>query len=378
MPDVRPITFVADYASGMATSSFTLPIRPEDLTVNRPMRLTVNQTLSKGTQGWVDDFGQGLPTITISGHTGWRPTTSGLDGVQAFDKLSRFINDQYPNLRQIAVNYGRDPGVAKLILVDLLDNFAWEVAPTQFVLRRSKSRPLLYQYNITLQVVNTQVDGGIEKYRPRTGSLSGGLGALAGFLGKITALVNMIKGALSFVKALASTVMKFIGTVISVIKAVQSVVSAVKGFITGTAAAVIGVAKSLSMVGREVFRTLSEIASIPATAKAAFSQMGAAFNEVVCIFSNSLKPKKTFEQYLGLYGASNCSSTTGGSPPSPFANQNVLALVSQKDPAPVVLSGSAIGSVKTILSADPVLSPLPANEIGRHLNTIASGTVVRA
>lgn len=375
--DVRPITFVADYASGMATKSFTLPIRPEDLTVNRPMRQTFHQTLDKRTTGWVDEFGPGLPTVTIAGHTGWRPQSSGMDGIQSFDELSRFINEQYPALRQIAIDNGRDPAVAKLILVDLLDNFAWEVAPTQFVLRRSKSRPLLYQYNITLQVVSTQVDGGIAKYLPNTGNLPGGLGALSGVLGKLSGLIGTIKKAVGFLKSIAATVMKFVNTAMSILKAVQSVVASIKGFINGVAGLVIGVAKGISTVGREIFRTFAAIKSIPGDVKAAFSQMAAAFNEVVCIFSNSLKPKKTYEQFESIYGASNCSSTTGGRQPSPFSNQNVFAVINEKDASPVKLSGSAISSMNSLLASDPVRAPLPQAELGRHLDNISSGTVVK-
>lgn len=374
--DVRPITFVADYASGAVIRSFTLPIRPEDLSINRPMRSTVHQTLDKQTQGWVDEFGPGLPTITISGHTGWRAQSSGMDGLQAFEELSWFINERYPKVRQIAIDYGRDPEVAKLILVDLLDGFAWEVAPIQFVMRRSKSRPLLVQYNMTLQVVNTQVDGGLQKYMPQAGNLAGGLGALGGVIGKIMGLVDKIKGALAFVKSIAAKVMGFVNTAIKVLKAVQSVVASVKGFINGIAGQVIGIAKGISAVGREVFRTFAAIQSIPGTVKQAFSQMAAAFNEAVCIFSNSLKPKKTYEQFDGVYGASNCSSTTGGRQPSPFSNQNVFAVINQKDAVPVTLSGAAISSANTILSTDAPRAPLPTPEIGRHLDNISSGTVV--
>lgn len=374
--DVRPITFVADYASGGVIRSFTLPIRPEDLSINRPMRSTVHQTLDKQTQGWVDEFGPGLPTITISGNTGWRAQSSGMDGLQAFEELSWFINERYPKVRQIAIDYGRDPAVAKLILVDVLDNFAWEVAPTQFVLRRSKSRPLLYQYNITLQVVSTQVDGGLAKYMPNTGNIPGGLGALGGVLGKISGLIGAVQKAVGVLKSIASTVMKFVNTAVSVLRAVQSVVASVKGFINGVAGLVIGMAKGISTVGREIFRTFAAIKSIPSAVKTAFTQMAAAFNEVVCIFSNSLKPKKTYEQFDGIYGASNCSSTTGGRMPSPFSNQNVFAVINTKDTSPVKMNGAAISSTNLLLASDPVRTPLPQAEIGRHLDNISSGTVV--
>jgi hypothetical protein len=374
----RPISFVFEYASGSPLKTVTLPVRPEDLNINRPHRTTVHQTLGRGVQGWSDNFGAGLPTVTISGHTGWRETSSGMDGMQAFMELDRFINTFFPGLKQVAIDGGVNPAMAKLILVDALDEIAWEVTPMVFSLRRNKSRPLLVQYNMNFQVINTQVDGGFEKYRPVSGSLSGGLGALGGVLGKIAGLLDKIKGAVTFLKNIAGKVMAFVNLAVGVLKMVQAVVSSVKGFITGVAGLVIGIAKGISLVGREIFRTFAAIASIPGTIKAAFAQVASAFHEAVCIFSNSLKPKKTYEAYTGVYGASNCSSTTGGSAPSPFADQNLFAVMNDNASAPVKQTTPAISSVDSILRSDGAQQPLQEEEIGRHLDNINAGTVIAA
>jgi hypothetical protein len=105
-------------------------------------------------------------------------------------------------------------------------------------------------------------------------------------------------------------------------------------------------------------------------------QIGAAFNEVVCVFSNALRPGTTYEDYTGLYGASNCSSTTGGRMPSAFTNQNVFAVINPNAKQPVSLSGAAISSANAINRSDGVLMPLPTAEIGRHLDNINAGLVV--
>lgn len=376
--DVRPISFVLDNLGSLG-DPITLPVRPEDLTRNESARATVHQTLGKGVQGWVDHFGEGLPSVSIAGHTGWgyKPGL-GRDGFESFEVLNDLIVHRYPEALQQAAETGRDPSSVKLLFVDMLDNFAWEVVPTQFVLRRSKSRPLLFQYNINLQAVSTQVDGGLARFLPNLGSISGGLGALDTILGKFAGFTDMLKGALGGLKAIAGNVTRFVNSAVNVIKAVRNVVSATTGFITGAAGLVIGIAKAISMAGREVFRTLAAIASIPRVAKAALSQIGAAFHEVVCIFSNSLRPRGQYEQFDGLYGASNCSSTTGGRMPGAFSNQNVFALMNEKAKAPVTLSGAAISSVNSIVASDPVLSPMPPQEIARHLDIITAGTVVAA
>ena len=205
---VRPISFALDGGSGIG-DPLVLPIRPEDLTVSDPQRVAVHQTLGGDTQGWVDDFGRGLPSITIAGHTGWNYKPAlGVDGFQAFEKLHKMVVEDYPALRQQSAASGRDPDTVKLIFVDLLDDFAYPVVVPNFVLRRSRSRPLLYQYNIQMQATALSVDGGLSQFLPNLGSVGLGLGALDGvmktldgFLGHID---GWVAGAMGFVnKSLA-------------------------------------------------------------------------------------------------------------------------------------------------------------------------------
>lgn len=376
---VRPISFVLD-DRGSLGEQVMLPVRPEDLTRNEPARATVYQTLGRGVQGWVDHFGEGMPSVTISGHTGWNFKPGlGLDGFESFEKLNDLVVHQYPAAKQAAIDSGSDPAGVKLLFVDLLDDFAWEVVPTQFVLRRSKSRPLLFQYNISMQAIRTSVDGGLEQFVPFFGTVPGGQVALDSAVSRISGMTeNVQKAMFPDLRGIASQVMKYVNMAVGVLRKVQGVISDAKGFIDGAAGQVIGIAKGISMVGREVFRTMAAIIGLGASVKAAFSQMAAAFNEVVCIFSNALRPRAVYEEYTGLYGASNCSSTTGGRMPSAFSNSNVFAVINDRDPTPVKLSGSAITSIGAVTSSDPVLRPLPQAEIGRHLGNITSGTEVFA
>ena len=68
----RPISFVLAEYSKSDIQEYKFVIRPEELSRMDPSRVTVHQTLGGERLGWADDFGQGLPTINISGHTGWR------------------------------------------------------------------------------------------------------------------------------------------------------------------------------------------------------------------------------------------------------------------------------------------------------------------
>lgn len=375
--DVRPISFVLDNF-GSLSAPVTLPIRPEDLTRTEPQRASVHQTLGRDVSGWVDHFGEGLPTVTITGHTGWgyKPGL-GRDGFESFEVLNKMVAHQYPADLQVATDYGRDPSKVKLLFVDLLDNYAYQVVPLQFTLRRSKSRALLYQYNIVLQAVSTSVDGGLSQFFPSLGNPTAGLNALDGVLGQVESMIGGLQtNVFSVLRPIANTVMGYVNYSVGFLRKVQTVVKSANGLIDGTTGYLIGIAKGVAMVGREVFRTFAAISGIGEAARAAFIRTAAAYNEVVCIFSNSLRPRSTYEDYTGLYGASNCSSTTGGRMPSAFSDQNVFAVINPQGKPPVTLSGSAISSYNAINKADSVLAPLPQAEIERHLGNIMVGTVV--
>lgn len=379
---VRPISFLLD-SGGSLSDPVMLKIRPEDLTRNEPSRITVHQTLGRGTQGWVDNFGEGLPSVTISGHTGWRPSgVSAEDGVRAFEHLNTLVAHSYHAAKQGAIDTGRDPATVKLLFIDMLDGFAWNVAPMQFVLRRNKSRPLLMQYNITLQAVSTSIDAQ-SVTAPFFGSLPSGLGALGNAIGTLMGFVGNVQGWVAsavsavqgFVAPLADTVRKFALLSTAVFTAVQAAVSSVTNGVRSVANMAIGIARDIATVGVNVFRTISSIAGIPSTVKAALSRVAAAYNEVLCIFSNSLRPRKSYQDYEGLYGASNCSSTTGGRPGSVYLNENAFALM-QPEPSVIEMNTPAMSSTAALSRTDPVLAPMPLAEMDRHIAIVAAGTKV--
>lgn len=381
---VRPISFVLD-AGGSLSDPVNLKIRPEELTRTEPSRATIHQTMGRdfGPSGWVDNFGEGLPSLTLSGHTGWRPSGADAeDGVKAFERLNNLVLHAYHAAKQGAIDTGRDPAEVKLLFIDMLDSFAWSVVPTQFVLRRSRSRPLLMQYNIALQAVSTSIDTP-SMLTPSLGSISAGLGALGGVLntligyaGKVEGWVNAaISTVAGFVAPLAANVRKFMLLSTAVFGAVKTAVASVNNGVKTITGSIVGVARDLAIVGVNVFRTISALASVPATIKAALGQVSAAFNEVLCVFSNSLRPRKTYQNYDGLYGASNCSSTTGGRGASVYLNENVFGLM-QADQPFVVQNTPAMASTAALARTDPVLAPMALAEVDRHVVSIISGTTV--
>lgn len=377
---VRPIAFALD-AGGVLSKPLTLKVRPEDLTRTEPSRLTVHQTLGRETAGWVDNFGEGLPTVTIAGHTGWRATTdNGQDGADAFSDLNNLVTHGYHAQKQRAIDMGLDPANVKLLFIDMLDGFTWNVAPTSFVLRRSKSRPLLFQYNITLQAISTSIDNPFTLV-PSLGGIAAGLAGLDGvlsFLGGIAGSVKgwvsaAVTGANSFLAPFANTVHSFVLLTGKIFSIVRDTVGAVKNGFTTVANSLIGIARDFAQIGANVFRTISAIAGLPQDIKHGLMRVAGAFNEAICLFSNSLRARGAYADYDGLYGASNCSSTTGGRSASAYAGVNSFSLM-QPIALPVTLSSASITSTAELKRMDPVLTPMPLPDVSRHLDNVVSGT----
>lgn len=379
LPGRRPISFLLDN-SGSIGAPVTLTIRPEDLTRNEPARATVYQTMGKGVSGWVDHFGEALPSVSISGHTGWRDIAgSGTDGAAAFARLNQLVVRDFPAAKQAAIDSGRNPAGVKLLFVDLLDDFVWSVAPTVFTLRRNKSSPLLYRYNINMQAVSTSIDS-IDVLLPFFGGIPAGLNALDRAVTAIEALAGNVEGwvtqALNAVDRglgpIAAVIKNFVGMANKVFAAVNSVVRSASNFVTGLSNRLIAIAGDVANVGRNIFRTINAILNLPADLKASLGRMASAFNEVACIFKNSLRPRKTYENYDGLYGASNCSSTTGGRQDSAYANLNAFQqMQGQKDVA--TANTAALAGISALSRTDPVLAPMPLQEVGRHVTNIVTG-----
>ena len=133
----------------------TLPIRPEELTRTEPSRVAVVNSLDGA---WVDAFGRGLATLTITGNTGWGQMKRPEGGAQ-FEVLRDYFIHEWHVQRRAAIDKGLDPNEVRLIFVDALNNkYVADVVPTNFVLRRSKSQPLLFLYNITMVVVKEKAE----------------------------------------------------------------------------------------------------------------------------------------------------------------------------------------------------------------------------
>lgn len=374
--DVRPISFVLDdQATFSVPTSVTLAIRPEDLTRGDTSRLSVQQTLGGA---WADNFGPGVPTINISGHTGWRRLAgSAADGEARFQELKTNVFDQWHARRMDAVQAGRDPDLVQLVFSDSLDGITVVVAPMSFTLRRSKSRPLLYQYQISLTVLNENVDQ--QRFLSALGGADNalleatGLDSLTASINEITQAINNIQGWID--KTLVAPVREFMNQTARLYAAVRGAVAAIDGI----AGSLISIAQMTAQAGLNLFRTVAAIANIPNQIRARLMQVAGAYSNIFCVLRNALRQQIYYEDYNDLFGASNCSSTSGGRPMSSLSGQNPFySVVPTQRPLPVSVNGTAQSGLRTLANNDPVMSPLPTPALRSAVSDVADGMRVTA
>lgn len=368
----RPISFVLhDKPARAKPVAVDLAIPPEDLTRSDASRLNIQQTLSQN--AWADNFGPGLSTITIAGHTGWRPgTNSDKDGIARFIELRDQVFNNWHTRRDAAVQSGINPDGVELIFSDALDRFSVVVAPQTFVLRRSKSRPLLCQYQIVMTVLSDVID--TQNRAPiidKSTTESFGLDSLSASIDTLTAKINSVKDYID--ATLVAPVKAFLQQTVKLFNAVKNAVRAIDGVF----ASVISVAQLAAQAGANLFHALATVASIPSLVKSRLMQTASAYTNIFCVLKNAINPTNTYQDYSGLLGSSNCSSTAGGAPLSAFANQNAFFSVFPTAAPPVAsLTNAGRSGLNVLARSDAVLAPLSPAALSSAVTAAGSGLVV--
>jgi hypothetical protein len=364
----RPISFLLVDQTTDETSSFSLTIRPEELTRTDVSRLTVQQTLGGA---WADDFGHGLTTINIAGHTGWRGA-GGYDGMQLFGLLKKQVFDDWHNRRNDARAAGVDPAGVQLVFADALDSTTDVVAPMNFVLRRSKSRPLLMQFQISMISLDLP--------KPATSFIGDfdsslqalGLESLSNSVGSITMAQDAVG---SFTPAgLVASVKDFMSTSVAAFNKVISAINSATGV-----GQILGTAQALAQCGQNAFHSIMAIANLPANIAAQVMAVAGWYSNVFCVLKNAINTRRIFPNFAALFGASNCSSTSGGGPASTYmlAGKNpfydVIGNVGQP---PISVTTQAQIALQRVNNTDHVLSPMSGSVLASNLTTISNGVVV--
>lgn len=122
--------------------SYHFTLNPEEYNQVEPNRITVTQTLGGA---FIDAFGAGLLEISFKGTTGFKNRTGQPDdGFNKFKELASLIRSVYSSATQGAQ-------VTELLkFYNYTDEEYWDTYPERFALLRSKSKPLLYGYDVRL------------------------------------------------------------------------------------------------------------------------------------------------------------------------------------------------------------------------------------
>lgn len=386
--DVRPISFMLiDPTAPQIVSqstTITLAIRPEDLTRTDPSRLTVKQTLGGA---YMDNFGAGVAGIVISGHTGWHRSQEGTqtpDGMERWLALRAQVFDNWHSRKQNAIKAGRDPDQVQLVFADKLDSIACVVATASLTLRRNKARPLLFQYQINMIVLDDVIDPVNNSATPQLIANSphdlqqAAITSSNVSISRLRSFAEQMTGSLPpVVSQLAAGAALFVTTASVLYTHINNAVAAN----AGTKPSLLSIGRLSAATGASFFQTISTI--IPDTFGKAFAmQVAAEFSNMRCLLStNAYSQQIYFEDYTALYGASNCSSTNGGSPPSIYAVKDsnpFLDIVPTNPLPPATVSTASLQSMQALSINDPVLSPFTVDQLGGYMNSINQGFSVAA
>ena len=370
-PYSKPISFLLHNTTAGPPSQMAFKIRPEELTRAETSRVAVHQTLGGA---FVDSFGAGLPTLQISGHTGWRGRTEKTTGPELFKALHQLIYTGWHQSRAQAVKDGLDPNDVKLIFSDLLDDFNWVCVPTSFTLKRNTANPLVSYYQINL----TWIDDYISHKDPfKTGIkwLDDILKSMDASLDKLNLFVN---GLVSDVDGFFAPIMDNIKVVMKVAyklnTAVRTVISQGNRVIDSVTGNLITMATGLSYAAGNILSAIIATTNFPEQAKARLMSAQAAWMNLYCLLQNAIRRQTLLPNYSSIYGASLCSSTAGGRPVLVYQNANTFEQVLQINSAgSLTINSEATNAINQINSFDTVLNAPSISTLNTLSSTIVQG-----
>lgn len=293
------------YTDGLITGTvkkdqrFVFPVNPEEFSVSRNERVQVVQTLG---EPFIDEFGKGMPTLTVRGTTGWRirPTIENIDGHEAFRRLHRNFIDGYFDQRQAKVGAGLNPDDVMLVVVNNVDDLSYKVVPQNFKLLRSRVKPLLYQYEITFGVLedlnsieaSKKVEDLVSKPKSRNW--------LSALTERVTPLVNKLT---VFATPVCTAVANFIDTSVGILENAKAGVGDIANFIHG-------VSSSIELVLDATRDTQAFINDLPLEAILELNELTSVVGEFNCYLKNGLT-ESWLPDFSGVCGVTDCATTHG-------------------------------------------------------------------
>ncbi len=364
---------------------YTFLVNPETVNYDFPSRSTVIQTLGGAV---IDTFGLGIPTITLTGTTGWNRRDIQTDGFSAFKALYEFyrfyqnelVNPRFPSENdQITAIFNDGPS-----------DLEFQVHLQDLKFPRSKQRPLLFPFTLSMRVMD--IDSGLLSRSTKTFDEYAAFFTNSQFRSLLEARAAEVKAQLEAlnlnttpsgfqqIAQVGSDILDTVDNLVSIGEDSLGLVQDSANFITERLRRV-----SRSVVG--VSRILQTAQNLPSNIATQFiSAINVsilAFNDIECLlqdFDNSraLRPKTRL-----LTGGNSCSTILGASAPSITALQgeNSFENLSSGGAPPeildsVSLTGAAVDSLILLESVDPVLEDYGSVDPLTELNNIVGGLFV--
>ncbi|WP_075594803.1 hypothetical protein [Novacetimonas hansenii] len=375
----RQISFLLTGGSG-ADVQFTFALRPEELSVTDPTRMTTNQTLGGA---WADVFGRGIRTITLTGNNGWR---GGLlqSGEDMFLSLRQAVYDGWHQRRRLLLAAGQDPSAVELIFTDNLDGIHDVVVPRTFSLHRSRSRPLLMQYSIQLDVLRDATTA-LSLSDEITDALSNplrwllaqtGLGNVVTMLGQFQ---DYLTQGLNMLGAARGVLAQLVDTAIQLFQGVADIAGETEGIFTGQNSLLLEFSTQYALAATSGLEALGADSTLPMDDRIALMQAASTFADGACTMANGFNVNQTIPLITPLFGASMCSSTGGGDAASQFMLNNTSPFESMLDPGTSILTVSS-GAQAAIsgLRLDPLLLIGHSDDVISNFDAMGNGVQVAA
>lgn len=124
--------------------TYNFKINPSNYKYNRDTRSAIYKTQGSNVN---QQFGSDIPTIAMSGTTGWHKDASGNTGKDRLESLNKIVA-QYQNDTQ----YGGAPH-QDFWLYNYTDSKKYKVSIDKFEYDRDKTEPLLFYYTIEMHVL---------------------------------------------------------------------------------------------------------------------------------------------------------------------------------------------------------------------------------
>lgn len=373
-------------------NEYEFKINPESTNYSFPSRSTVVQTLGGAV---IDHFGIGIPVITLTGTTGWniKGNTDGFKSFQALQQFYEFYQSELNAEETFFIPFvGSLKGTVRIRFDDGPSRLRFFVHLQDLKINRTKARPLLFPYTLTMQVLNA--DESLENREFVTvdnyadffanGALRSSLRARAAeikdnFFG-LENNIDLLPESFRTVFQSGIDALDIIDDLSDIGEDSINLIQDTAGFITG----------NLSRVSRSVrraARTLQVLTDLPSNIATEFistvNGIIQAFGDLECVLQDFINGK-TLRPRVGLISGGNaCSTILGASTPAirPILGENTFDLLSSAGvPVEILdsvsLSTSAQDSLTLIESVDTAFEDYGSINVLSEIENVINGLVI--